>query len=315
MKLSVITPVYNEQDNIEDLADALFAVLNDIGFDHEVIAVNDGSDDKSHEKLTEMAAKYPAFKVINLRRNTGQTAAMMAGIDQASGDVIIPIDADLQNDPKDIPRLLEKLNEGFDVVSGWRKDRKDAAIRRNMVSRVANRIISFVSGVHLHDYGCTLKAYRREVLSDVRLYGEMHRFIPIYATWMGARVAEIPVQHHPRTRGSSKYGLSRIFKVLLDIMVIKFLDRHFTKPIYVFGGFGLVSIIISLLSTLYMIFLKIFEGTSMIQTPLPLLSVMTFITGIMSLLMGLLAEMIVRTYFESQQKRTYIVRDTINIAD
>jgi glycosyltransferase involved in cell wall biosynthesis len=239
----------------------------------------------------------------------------MAGIDHASGEIIVMIDADLQNDPEDIPRLIEKLNEGYDVVSGWRKDRKDMAIRRNLVSRVANRLISRISGVRLNDYGCTLKAYRRDVLRGVRLYGEMHRFIPIYASWMGAKIVELPVRHHPRKFGRSKYGLERVVKVLLDLTVVKFLDRHFVKPIYVFGGFGIFSLLLSALSTLCMLYLKIFEGVSMILTPLPLMATMTFLVGFVSILMGLLAEMLVRTYFESQQRPAYAVRELINFED
>ncbi len=311
-KLSIIAPIYNEEDNVKPLCERLFEVLKDLGHTFEIIMVNDGSTDTSMDKLTEQSALRPELKVVDLRRNYGQTAAMMAGIDHANGEIIIPIDGDLQNDPADIPRLLEKLDEGYDVVSGWRRDRKDAAIRRNFVSRVANRIISLVSGVHLHDYGCSLKAYRREVVKDVKLYGEMHRFIPIYATWLGARVTEIPVTHHPRIHGTSKYGLNRIFKVVLDIIVIRFLDRYFTKPIHLFGGFGILSILISILSGMYMIYLKIFEGIAMILTPLPLLTVITLLIGIMSILMGLLAEMIVRTYFESQQKSTYLLRNVLN---
>jgi dolichol-phosphate mannosyltransferase len=254
-------------------------------------------------------------KIVNFRRNYGQTAAMMAGIDHASGDIIVAIDADLQNDPDDIPTLLAKLDEGFDVVSGWRRDRKDAAVRRNLVSRIANRVISRISGVRLNDYGCTLKAYRKEVIKGVRLYGEMHRFIPIYAAWQGARVTELPVRHHPRQFGRSKYGLERIVKVVLDLMVVKFLDRHFVKPIYVFGGFGMFSFGLSALAALYMLYLKFAEGLSMIQTPLPLLSAMAFLVGAMSLLMGLLAEMLVRVYFESQNRAPYLVKDLVNFGD
>lgn len=311
-KLSIIAPIYNEEDNVDPLCEKLYEVLPTLGHPFEIIMVNDGSNDRTVDKLTEQAAQHPELKVVDLRRNYGQTAAMMAGIDHAEGDIVIPIDGDLQNDPADIPRLLEKLDEGYDVVSGWRRDRQDAAIRRNFVSRVANRLISWVSGVHLHDYGCSLKAYRRDVVKDVKLYGEMHRFIPIYATWLGARVTEIPVTHHPRIHGTSKYGLNRVFKVVLDIIVIRFLDRYFTKPIHLFGGFGIFSIFISILSFSFMFYLKFVEGVSMILTPLPLLGVTTFLLGIMSILMGLLAEMIVRTYFESQQKNTYLVRKTLN---
>lgn len=310
--LSVIIPIYNEEESIPSLCERLFAVLESIDAKYEVIAVNDGSRDRSLEILKEEAGRRKNLKIINFRRNYGQTAAMMAGIDYASGDVIVSIDADLQNDPKDIPRLLEKMREGYDVVSGWRKDRKDAAIRRNFVSQVANRLISAISGVHLHDYGCTLKAYHHDVVKGICLYGEMHRFIPIYASWMGAKVCEIPVDHHARQYGVSKYGLSRIGKVLLDLLVVKYLDRHFVKPIYVFGGFGLTSLGVALLSFLWAVWLKVFHGVSFISTPLPSFASMTFLVGVMAILMGLLAEILVRTYFESQGRRAYLVRELVN---
>jgi glycosyltransferase involved in cell wall biosynthesis len=311
--ISIIIPIYNEFDNIVPLFEKLMAELPVINSEYEVILVNDGSTDKSYNKLCEIASKNLNFKVVNLRRNFGQTAAIMAGIDFASGDVIVPMDGDLQNDPSDVKRLLEKLNEGYDVVSGWRKERQDAAIRRNFVSKIANKIISKISGVSLHDYGCSLKAYRKDVLKDVKLYGEMHRFIPIYASWFGAKVTEIPVKHYPRIYGQSKYGLERIGKVILDLLVVKYFSKYLSKPIYVFGGFGFFSLLISLLSLCYALTLKIIENISFIQTPLPLLSVMTFVTGIMSILMGFLAEMIVRTYYESQGKDTYLVKNTINL--
>ncbi len=238
---------------------------------------------------------------------------MMAGIDFASGEIIIGLDGDLQNDPADIPKLLAKLAEGYDVVSGWRLNRKDAALRRNLPSRIANWLISWMSGVHLHDYGCTLKAYRKEVVKGVRLYGEMHRFIPIYASWQGGKVAEVAVNHFPRIHGSSKYGLERIVKVILDLMVVKFLASYANKPIYVFGGFGLASIAFSFLSGLLALYLKFFEHVSFISTPLPLLVALAFITGVMSILMGLIAEIIMRTYYESQGKQVYLVKDTINV--
>ncbi|WP_202901507.1 glycosyltransferase family 2 protein [Thalassospira australica] len=312
-ELSVIVPIYNEEESIKPLCDQLLSVLDELGKPFEVIFVNDGSSDRSMELLRNTAKERGELKIVNFRRNYGQTAATMAGIDHASGEVIIPIDADLQNDPSDIPKLLEKLEEGFDVVSGWRKDRQDAAIRRNFVSRLANRLISKISGVHLHDYGCTLKAYKKDVVKGIRLYGEMHRFIPIYATWMGAKVCEIPVQHHSRQFGQSKYGLERIAKVLLDLMVVKFLDRHLVKPIYVFGGIGLASFCASFLSAIWMFYLKFFDNTSMIETPLPLLVAMTFLVGLMCILLGLLAEMIVRTYFESQGRSPYLVKETVNM--
>lgn len=310
--LSIIVPIYDEEQSIEPLCERLFEVLRALPYRFEIIAVNDGSRDGSLAALQTAAARHPELKVVNFRRNSGQTAAMMAGIDHASGEILVSLDADLQNDPADIPLLIDKLNEGYDVVSGWRKDRKDAPIRRNFLSRVANWLISAISGVRLHDYGCTLKAYRRDVVQDVRLYGEMHRFVPIYATWMGARVVEMPVRHHPRRFGRSKYGLGRIPKVLLDILVVKFLDRYFVKPMYVFGGFGILSVALALFLGSYAVYLKIFQDVSLILTPLPLLAAITFLIGIVSILMGLLAEMLVRIYFESQGRSAYNVRDLIN---
>jgi len=310
--LSVITPIYNEEKNIPILVDQLLAVLQTLQKPFEIIAINDGSRDGSLAELRRQAALHPELKVVDFRRNYGQTAAIMAGIDHASGDVIISIDADLQNDPHDIPGLLAKLDEGFDVVSGWRKDRQDEAFQRNFLSRVANGVISSISGVRLHDYGCTLKAYRFDVVKDVRLYGEMHRFIPIYASWMGAKVVDMPVRHYPRRHGHSNYGLERIVKVILDLIVVKFLDRYMVKPIYVFGGFGILSLVFGAISFMAMIVLKIVDNISMISTPLPLVTVMAVMTGISSILMGLLAEMLVRTYFESQQRTNYHVRERIN---
>jgi glycosyltransferase involved in cell wall biosynthesis len=311
--ISVIVPVKNEAQNLPLLIDKLLPVLHGLGRNFEVIIVNDGSTDDSLRVLRDLATSHPELRVIDLARNYGQTAAMMAGIDHARGDIIVPIDADLQNDPADIPRLLAKLDEGYDVVSGWRKDRQDAALRRNFVSRVANRVISRVSGVRLHDYGCSLKAYRRSVLGPVRLYGEMHRFVPIYASWYGARVTEIPVNHSPRLHGKSNYGLERALKVVLDLMVVRFLDRWLAKPIYVFGGVGLLWFAVAMLSTVYMMYLKYFDNLSMIQTPLPLLGAMSLMMGVMSISIGLVAEIVVRTYFESQGKSTYHARELINL--
>jgi len=311
--LSIVIPVYNEQDNVLPLHERLNAALYGIGIEYEVILINDGSTDSTDANLRVLAAKDPRYKVVNFRRNFGQTAAMMAGFDFASGDIIIPLDGDLQNDPADIPRLLSKLAEGYDVVSGWRHDRQDGALKRNLPSRVANWLISRISGVPLHDYGCSLKAYRRDVLTGVKLYGEMHRFIPIYASWQGGRVTEITVNHFPRLHGHSKYGLERVVKVVLDLIVVKFLANYANKPIYVFGGFGLVSVAVSLLSGLAALYLKFVEHVSFISTPLPLLVVLAFITGVMSILMGLIAEIIMRTYYESQGKQVYLVKETINL--
>lgn len=310
--LSVIAPVYNEQGNIAPLCRALSDVLSGLGLRYEIILINDGSTDSSLAELQQAVKDHPHLKVIDLRRNYGQTAALMAGIDHSSGDVIASIDADLQNDPADIPAMIAKLQDGYDVVSGWRVSREDAAIRRNFVSRLANRMISLLSGVKLHDYGCTLKAYRSDVLKGVRLYGEMHRFIPIYATWMGARVCEMPVRHHPRKAGRSKYGLERVFKVILDLIVVMFLDRYFVKPIYLFGGFGIAALATSVFFAGLMIYWKLVDGVSMILTPMPVLAAMTFLVGIMSILMGLLAEMLVRVYFETQERPAYSVRAIID---
>ena len=310
--LSVIAPVYNEAGNIGPLCRALSDVLDGIGLRYEIILVNDGSSDSSLEEMRRAVSDFRHVKAIDLLRNYGQTAALMAGIDHAAGDVIIPIDADLQNDPADIPTMIARLRDGYDVVSGWRQDRQDGAIRRNLVSRIANYMISVISGVHLHDYGCTLKAYRRDVLKGVRLYGEMHRFIPIYATWMGAKVCEMPVHHHARKIGQSKYGLERIFKVVLDLIVVKFLDRYFVKPIYIFGGFGILALATSLVCLALMLYWKFAEGISMIRTPMPVLAGMTFLVGVISILMGLLAEILVRIYFESQQRTAYSIRSIIN---
>lgn len=303
--LSVLVPVFNERENVPILHQQIVAALAQEQRSWELILVNDGSTDGSTAGLDAVADADSRVTVVHLRRNYGQTAALMAGLDHARGQIIVPMDADLQNDPKDIPRLLEKLDQGFDVVSGWRKVRHDHAIRRNLTSRLANRLISSVSGVHLHDYGCSLKAYRREALAGVKLYGEMHRFVPIYASWNGARVTEIPVTHHPRLHGESKYGLERVIKVILDLMVVKFLVRYASKPIYLFGGFGVICLLSAVAAAVWAFSLKLFAATSLIQTPLPLLSIFLAVTGVISILMGLLAEMLNRTYHESQAKPVY----------
>jgi len=314
-EISIFLPVYNEQPNLLPLHAKLDEALKELGRSAEIVYVDDGSTDGSLKILREIAATDHRVRVVALRRNYGQTAAMSAGIDAASGDVLIPMDADLQNDPADIVRLLEKLDEGYDVVSGWRKNRKDKMVTRKIPSMLANRLISWIGGVPLHDYGCSLKAYRRESLQDVRLYGEMHRFIPIYASWAGARVTEIPVEHHARTMGKSKYGLSRTIKVVFDLMTIKFMASYQTKPIYVFGSFGMLAFAISLLAGLYAVFLKIFHRADFVQTPLPILAIVMFAVGIQFLLMGLLAEMLVRTYHESQAKPIYAVRERLGFKE
>ena len=309
--ISVFLPVLNEEPNLRPLHEKMRAALAELGLAAEVIYVDDGSTDGSLKVLREIADSDPRVRVISLRRNYGQTAAMSAGIDAARGHVLIPMDADLQNDPADIKRLLAKLDEGYDVVSGWRKDRQDKAVTRKFPSMIANRIISFIGGVPLHDYGCSLKAYNRDVLKDVRLYGEMHRFIPIYASWAGARVTEIPVEHHARTMGQSKYGLSRTLKVVFDLVTIKFMASYQTKPIYVFGSFGMIAFLISMLAGLYAVFLKLAHKADFVQTPLPILAIVMFAVGVQFFLMGLLAEMQVRTYHESQAKAIYAVRERI----
>ena len=309
-EISLFLPVLNEEPNLRPLHLKIDEALAQLGRTAEVIYVDDGSTDGSLEVLRELAARDPRVRVVALRRNYGQTAAMAAGIDAARGQVLIPMDADLQNDPADIERLLQRLDEGFDVVSGWRKERQDKMVSRKIPSMIANRVISFIGGVKLHDYGCSLKAYRREFLKEVKLYGEMHRFIPIYASWVGARVTEIPVRHHPRTMGKSKYGLSRTFKVMLDLMTIKFMASYHTKPIYVFGLFGFSSFVISIVAAVWAVLRKL-GGESFIRNPLLIVAVVMFAVGVQFILMGLLAEMLVRTYHESQAKTVYTVRERL----
>jgi dolichol-phosphate mannosyltransferase len=310
--LSVVVPVFNEEENLSLLYDRLVEAGSHWGQAFELIFINDGSTDRSAEVLAQLAARDQRVKVVNFRRNFGQTAAMMAGIDYASGDYIVPMDGDLQNDPADIARMLKKLEEGYDVVSGWRSNRQDSFVIRTLPSRIANRLISKISGVSLHDYGCSLKVYRASVLKQVRLYGEMHRFLPIYASWQGAKITEMPVNHYPRVHGKSKYGLERTVKVILDLIVVAFLERYQTKPIYVLGGFGVASLILSFCTGMYALYLKVFQGTSFILTPLPLLAALTSLVGVLGILVGLVAEMVTRTYFESQGRRVYVVRDEIN---
>lgn len=309
--LSLFLPVLDEEENLRPMHAKIQEALKSLDKTAEVIYVDDGSTDKSLQILREIAAEDDRVRVISLRRNYGQTAAMSAGIDAAKGEILIPMDADLQNDPKDIERLLNKLDEGYDVVSGWRKNRQDKLISRKLPSQIANKIISVIGGVHLHDYGCSLKAYRRDVLQDVKLYGEMHRFIPIYASWAGARVTEIPVEHHARTMGKSKYGISRTIKVIFDLMTIKFMASYQTKPIYVFGTFGLTTFLLSILAGIWAFVLKFIYGTSFILTPLPVIAIVLLAISMQFFLMGLLAEMLVRTYHESQDKSIYAVREKI----
>jgi len=310
--ISVLIPIFNEEENIAPLYEKLTSVLNRIGKDYEVIFIDDGSSDSTLSLLRPICKKDPRIKFISFSRNFGQTSALSAGIDFSKGKIIIPMDGDLQNDPEDIPSLLQRIEEGYDVVSGWRKDRKDPFLKRRLPSIIANKIISFIGGVRLHDYGCTLKAYRRDILKNIRLYGEMHRFIPIYAKWVGARVAEVPVHHSQRKFGSSKYGVNRVFKVILDLMVVKFLLSYSQKPIYVFGGMGFLMILGAILSGGYAIYLKLFRGVSFILTPMPVLSIFLVVLGLISILMGFLAEVLIRTYYESQGKPTYQIKEMLS---
>ncbi|HEY9755863.1 MAG TPA: glycosyltransferase family 2 protein [Oculatellaceae cyanobacterium] len=311
-ELSIVIPVYNEEENIELLYEKLLIALAEVGKSWEVVFIDDGSTDRSYEELETLSLQDDRVKVVQFVKNFGQTAALAAGIDHSLGNIIIPMDADLQNDPADIKLLLSKMSEGYDVVSGWRKNRQDALLSRLIPSWIANKIISTISGVRLHDYGCSLKAYRRGVIKNIRLYGEMHRFVPIYASWQGAKVAEIPVNHFARQFGVSKYGLSRTFKVVLDLITVKFMSSYFTKPIYVFGTAGIISMCVSFLALGWMIILKYFYDTTFIETPLPVLSAMFFMVGVQFILMGLLAEILMRTYHESQGKRIYEVENRLN---
>lgn len=309
--VSIVVPIYNEKDNIEPLIDQIEHALNATGLTYEAILIDDGSTDQSAELLQQLQPDKPWLKIILFRRNFGQTAAMAAGFDHARGDIVIPLDGDLQNDPADIPRLIDKLNQGYDVVSGWRQKRQDKFITRKIPSWIANRLIGKITGVHLHDYGCSLKAYRKEVIQHMNLYGDMHRFIPAVAQWYGASVTEMPVNHRPRTRGKTKYGLNRTFKVILDLLTIKFLGSFSTRPLHVFGGMGLVAIVSSFISAAIAIFQKFYSHLNLNRNPLILLTILLMLAGLQFILMGLLAEMLARTYHESQKKPIYIIRKII----
>jgi len=309
MDLSLIIPVYNEEQNIPLLFEAIQRSLDSIKKSWEVIFVDDGSQDKSLEALEALVQKdSERVRVVVFRRNFGQTAAIAAGIDHSHGEIIVLLDADMQNDPADIPMLLAKLDEGYDLVSGWRKDRKDSRITRTIPSNLANGLISWVTGVHLHDYGCTLKAYRRDALEGFRLYGEMHRFIPVFAHSVGARITELPVHHHARKFGKAKYGLERTVKVVLDLFTVKFLLDFSHKPMRLFGGTGMILMAGSGILLSYLGLRRVIEGISILGSPLFQLGVMFFILGFQSILMGLIAELLARTYHESQSKTTYTVR-------
>ena len=313
VEVSIVVPVYNERDNVEALYSALKAALQSMSGSYEIIMVDDGSSDGSYKVLARLAAEDTCLKIIRFRRNFGQTAAMSAGFDHAKGDIIIPMDGDLQNDPADIPRLIEKIHEGYDVVSGWRRDRKDTFVTRKIPSMIANAIISQLTGVHLHDYGCTLKAYRREVLDGINLYGEMHRFVPALASQFGAKVTELPVNHFPRLHGVSKYGISRTLRVVLDLMTVKFLMAYSTKPIQLFGKWGVYTILAGAGTGAMTIYMKLFEHFSMNRNPLLILTAFLLFMGIQFIVLGLLGELNARTYFESQGKPIYVVKDRINL--
>ncbi len=315
-RLSIVVPLLNEQDNIRPLYDELKNALQD-KFSYELIFVDDGSTDKSFDILCKLQKNDNKLRLIRFRRNFGQTAALSAGFDHAHGEIIIALDADLQNDPADIPKMVEKLEEGYDVVSGWRKKRHDHAITRLLPSKIANIMISKITGVKLHDFGCTLKAYRREILEQTNLYGEMHRFIPAIASWGGARISEIVVNHRPRVAGQAKYGLNRTFKVILDLITVKFLGSFSTKPIYIFGGLGIFSAIGAVLSGSTVLYQKFISPQHLSMNRNPLLFLTTLLIGmaIQFILMGLLAEMLVRTYHESQNRPTYVIKDIIESED
>ncbi len=316
MRISIVLPIFNEAENLRLLDEALHSALDDPSIEWEAILVDDGSSDASTAILRELAEKDPVhLRVIELRRNYGQTAAIAAGIDHSSGDIIILMDADLQNDPADIPALVEKITEGYDVVSGWRVNRQDKFLSRVLPSKMANSLISRVTGVHLHDYGCTLKAYRREVLTGFRLYGEMHRFIPAYAKIQGAKITELKVTHHPRRFGKTKYGLNRTIKVVLDLLTVKFLMSYSSKPIYLFGGTGLILMASSMAVLFFLLIRRLWIGTSVLSSPLFTASLMFLVLGFQSVLMGLIAELLVRTYYESQDKPTYTIRQKINLPE
>jgi len=319
-KVSIVIPLYNEEENVEMLTTALSAVMDRIGGEIETIIVDDGSTDGSWEKLKATHARDPRFRMFRLGRNFGQTPAMTAGFAHAAGDVIVTLDADLQNDPEDIPRLLDKMKEGFDIVSGWRKNRQDT-LSRKLSSRIANRIIGAVSGARLHDTGCTLKAYKSEVIKNLDLYGEMHRFIPALASWQGIRIGEIPVDHHPRRAGKSKYTIWRAGKVVLDLLTLKFMNSFITKPIYVFGGTGMGLFALGILCELVVAWQK--YGRMMIgiepiwvhQNPWFMIGILFLLIGVNTFLLGLLAEMQTRTYHESRMKPTYLIRESLDKQD
>jgi glycosyltransferase involved in cell wall biosynthesis len=312
LDLSIVVPIFNEEENVGALHESVVAGLSGSGLDYELILVDDGSTDGSYSLLKAIAGIDRRVKVIRFRRNFGQTAAMAAGFDAATGKVIVPMDGDLQNDPSDIPNLMERIHDGYDVVSGWRSERRDAFINRRLPSMIANSLISRLTSVKLHDYGCTLKAYRREVLEGVNLYGEMHRFVPALASQVGAKVTEIPVKHRERLHGRSKYGISRTMRVILDLITVKFLLGYSTKPIQLFGKWGVYTLFAAILSGAATLYMKIFEGMSMNRNPLLILTAFLLFSGVQFIVLGLLGELNARTYYEAQGKPIYVVKEKLN---
>ena len=315
LELSIVVPIYNEEGNIDRLYEELTAALLEVGRAYEVVAINDGSSDGSYDLLNKAQAKDPRWHIIHFRRNFGQTAAMAAGFDAARGEIVITIDADLQNDPSDIQRILDKFAEGYDIVSGWRQDRKEPLFLRRIPSMIANRIISRTTGIRLHDYGCTLKAYHFDVVKSVRLYGELHRFIPALASQMGVRVAELPVKDRARRWGSSKYGFSRTFKVILDLIAVVFLLSYFNRPLYVFGAAGFVVGLVGTLLGLYLTVFKLLTENKIGERPLLQLAVLLIVLGVQFISTGIVADMIMRTYHESQHKPIYFIRERRSTSD
>ena len=310
LDLSVVVPLYNEEESLPHLVEQLLQALRPSGERFELVLVNDGSSDRTAEVLAQLSHGVPELVAVLLRKNYGQTAAMAAGFDVARGEVIISLDGDLQNDPADIPMLLAKLREGYDLVSGWRHQRQDAAIQRKLPSKIANRLIGRVTGVRLHDYGCSLKAYRREVLADLRLYGELHRFLPALAFIEGARITEVKVNHRARQYGSSKYGIDRTFRVLMDLLTVWFMKRFLTRPMYVFGFGGLIAMLASVLASTYLLAVKLMGG-DIGNRPLLTLAVVLGLAGIQLFCFGLLGELLIRTYHESQGRPIYRIRETL----
>ncbi len=310
LNLSVVVPLFNEEDSLPELVEELLSALRPMRESFELVLVNDGSTDKTAQVMRQLSSHVPELVGVLLRKNYGQTAAMAAGFDVACGEIIVSLDGDLQNDPADIPLLVEKLREGFDLVSGWRYQRKDPALQRKLPSRIANRLIGGVTGVRLHDYGCSLKAYRREVLDDMRLYGELHRFLPVLANIEGARITELKVNHRPRQYGNSKYGIDRTFRVLMDLLTVWFMNRFLTRPMYVFGFGGLVAIAGSLAASIYLFFIKLM-GQDIGNRPLFTLALVLGLAGVQAFCFGLLGELQIRTYHESQGRPIYRIRDTL----